>query len=397
MVEGAIMLPLQDITIVSLEQAVAAPFATRHLADLGARIIKVERPGSGDFGRHYDRTAKGLSSHFVWVNRSKESLTLNLKSEPGKEILERLLELADVFVHNLAPGAVSRLGFDHFRLVERYPALIVCHISGYGSSGPYRDKKAYDMLVQAEAGLMSVTGTEDSPAKAGIAVADIAAGMYAFSGILTALISRMQSGKGSVIEVSMLEALAEWMGFPAYYSLGGSRPPRAGARHAAIAPYGPFQCGDGRTVLLSVQNEREWQRFCEELLGRRDLIEDDRFSSNAKRVKNRQTLQAIIVDAFSSLTKDQVAERLDKAGIANAEIRSVMDLWAHPQLKARRRWREIESSVGSIPALSPPPAIDGLTPRLGPIPDLGQHTDLILAQLGYHRERIDQLRAEGVI
>ncbi len=391
------MLPLEDITVVSLEQAVAAPFATRHLADLGARIIKVERPGSGDFGRHYDQTAKGLSSHFVWVNRSKESLTLNLKSQAGKEILEKLLGKADVFVHNLAPGAVTRLGFDQARLVERYPTLIVCHISGYGSSGPYRDKKAYDMLVQAEAGLMSVTGTEENPAKAGIAVADIAAGMYAFSGVLTALISRIQSGKGSVIEVSMLEALAEWMGFPAYYSLGGSRPPRAGARHAAIAPYGPFQCGDGRTVLLSVQNDREWRRFCEALLDQRELIEDDRFSSNARRVENRKALQVIIANAFSSLTRDQVTERLEEAGIANAEMRSVADLWAHPQLEARRCWRELESSVGRLPALSPPPTIGGLTPRLGPIPDLGQHTDLILAQLGFDREQIDGLRLEGVI
>ena len=391
------MQPLAHITIVSLEQAIAAPFATRQLADLGARVIKIERPGTGDFARGYDTTVRGLSSHFVWVNRSKESLTLNLKSAAGRAILEKLLSQADVFIHNLAPGAVDRLGFESPRLREGYPGLIICQISGYGSSGPYRDKKAYDMLIQAEAGLLSITGTEETPSKAGIPVADIAAGTTAFSAIQTALIARGQTGVGMVIEISMLEALAEWMGFPAYFTLGGTAPGRHGAKHAAIAPYGPFVCGDGLVLLLAVQNEREWHLFCREVLERPNLTLEQRFSSNTERVANRPTLRQIINDAFAQLSRDEAVARLDAAKIANAQMRSVPSFLEHPQLRARNRWQEVDSPAGPIPALLPAATFEGIEPRLDPIPALGQHTESILAQLGYDVDQTKHLRESGVI
>jgi len=392
------MLPLEGITVVSLEQAVAAPFATRQLADLGARVIKVERPGTGDFARSYDAVVKGLSSHFVWLNRSKESLTLDLKKEGAREVLERLLERADVFVQNLAPGAVGRLGFGAEELRERHPRLVVCGVSGYGSSGPYRDKKAYDLLVQCEAGLVSVTGTPETPSKAGIAVADIAAGMHAYSAILAALFRRERTGEGAIIEVSLFEALAEWMGFPAYYTLYGEKePPRSGARHASIAPYGPFAGGDGETVFFGIQNEREWERFCDSVLGRPELARDERFEDNLRRVENREVLEREIENAFGSLTSEETVARLDGAGIANARLRSVRSFLDHPQLEARDRWREVGSPAGQIRALLPPAAISGAEPVMAPIPAVGEHTDRILRELDYDQRSLAGLRREGAL
>jgi itaconate CoA-transferase len=391
------MQPLAGITVVSLEVAIAAPFASRQLADLGARVIKIERPGGGDFARGYDQKARGLSSHFVWTNRSKESLTLNLKSEAGAQILEQLLAKADVFLHNLGPAVVDRLGFAAERLRADYPALIVCAVSGYGRDGPYRDKRAYDLLIQAESGLLSITGTAETPSKAGISVADIAAGMYAFSGILTALLTREQSGKGSTIEVSMLEALGEWMGYPAYYAMGGASPVRNGASHASIAPYGPFSAADGSVIMLGIQNEAEWRRFCEVVLERPSLAEEERFRGNDQRVANREAMEEIILDVFRELEGEEIVARLDRARIANAEMRTMEMFRDHPQLAARERWREVGSPVGTLPALLPPATITGVDPVFEPIPALGEHTEKILAELGYDREEIAQLRAEQVL
>jgi crotonobetainyl-CoA:carnitine CoA-transferase CaiB-like acyl-CoA transferase len=375
------MRPLAGITVVSLEVAVAAPLASRHLADWGARVIKVERPGGGDFARRYDQRAHGLSSHFVWVNRSKESITLDLKSAPGREIMEQLLGRADVFLHNLAPGAVDRLGFSAARLRQAYPRLIICGISGYGLGGPYQDKKAYDLLIQAEAGVLAVTGTEEAPAKVGIPVADIAAGLYAYSGILTALLARHQTGEGTVLEISMLEALAEWMGYPAYYTLGGDPPPRSGAGHAAIAPYGPFATGDGQLVLLSIQNEREWTRFCNQVLEQPTFTTDPRFHNNSRRVANRPELEAEITAVFARLSREEIIGRLEQAKIANAAINSVHEFLAHPQLAARQRWQEVDSPVGRLPALLPPVNMVGVEPVMAPVPQAGEHTQQILNEL----------------
>jgi itaconate CoA-transferase len=392
------MLPLSGITVVSLEQAVAAPFATRQLADLGARIIKVERPEVGDFARGYDRTVKGLASHFVWLNRSKESVTLDLKQDGAKEILNRLIESADVFVQNLAPGATGRLGFGAQTLRERHPSLIVCDVSGYGSSGPYRDKKAYDLLVQCEAGLVSITGTPDTPSKVGVSVADIACGMYAYSGILAALFRRERTGEGAAIEVSLFEALAEWMGFPAYFTMyGGKEPPRTGASHAAIAPYGPFECGDGEVIFLGIQNEREWERFCEAVLERPALADDERFTSNSERVENRDDLHQEIEAILEELSSQEAIERLDDAKIANARMRTVRDFLDHPQLEARGRWREVGSPVGPLRALLPPAIMDGEEPVMAPIPEVGEHTDNILAELGYSDDAVASLRQSAAI
>jgi itaconate CoA-transferase len=391
------MQPLSGIIVISLEVAVAAPFASRQLADLGARVIKIERPGIGDFARGYDDKAHGLSSHFVWTNRSKESLTLNLKHDSGKEVLSQLLNKADVFIHNLGPGAVDRLGFRSERLRIDFPELIICTISGYGSTGPYRDKKAYDLLIQAEAGLLSITGTAETPSKVGISVADIAAGMYAFSGILSALLARHQTGQGTTIEVSMLEALGEWMGFPMYYTLGGSSPSRSGSRHASIAPYGPFPSGDDGVVILGIQNEPEWRRFCEIALRRPSLAYDERFNDNMGRVNNRSELREIIETIFKELTLTEVVSRLEQADIANAKMNSLDDFLEHQQLAARQRWGEVESPVGFLPALMPPVIIAGVEPVIKPIPALGEHTDKILMELGYSSLDISELRSDNIV
>ena len=381
-------LPLEGITIVSLEQAVAAPFATRQLADLGARVIKVERSGVGDFARGYDETVRGMSSHFVWLNRSKESLALDLKEDENKEILRRLVARSDVVVQNLAPGAAGRLGFGAEDLRAEHPHLVYCSVSGYGEGGPYTQKKAYDLLVQCEVGLVSITGTPETPSKVGLPAADIAAGMYAYSGILSALFRRERTGEGATLEVSMLEALAEWMGFPAYFTgYGGEEPRRSGASHAAIAPYGPFACGDGEIVFLGIQNEREWKRFCEEVLGREGMAEDDRFDKNSRRVENRDELHAEIEEAFSSLSSEEAIERLEGAGVANARMRTVRQFLDHPQLEARNRWREFGSPVGPLRGLLPPATLAGAEPVMATIPEVGEHNDKLLAELGYKHSR----------
>ena len=392
------MLPLEGIMVVSLEQAVAAPFATRQLADLGARVIKVERPEVGDFARGYDETVKGLSSHFVWLNRSKESLTLNLKHSEAKDILSRLLANADVFIQNLAPGATERLGFGTDTLREQHPQLIVCNVSGYGSSGPYRDKKAYDLLLQCETGLVSITGTPETPSKVGISIADIACGMYAYTGILTALYTRQKTGEGVAFEVSLFEALGEWMGFPAYFTTyGGSPPPRTGASHAAIAPYGPFTTSDDKTVFLGIQNEREWARFCEIVLERPEVATDPQLNSNSKRVANVEKLREGIEAVFRSLTAEQIIERLDTAQIANARMNTVQEFVDHPQLAARDRWHEVDSPVGPLRALLPPVTMEGFDTIMRAIPAVGQHTDRILEELDFDSETIHVLRESSVI
>ena len=393
------MRPLNGITVVTLEHAIAAPFATRQLADLGARIIKVERPGVGDFARGYDERVRGLASHFVWTNRSKESLTLDVKHPEAQTILQRLIvEHADVVVQNLAPGAAARLGLSYEALSAIKPGIIVCDISGYGADGPYRDKKAYDLLIQSEAGFVSVTGTPDTPSKAGPSIADIAAGMYAYTNILAALMHRQQTGQGQHIDISMLEALGEWMNYPLYYAFDGATPPqRTGASHATIYPYGPFPAGDGKTVMLGLQNEREWKGFCAEVLLQPALADDERFASNSKRSANREALRALIVEAFGKLNAAQVVERLEQAQIANAQVNTMADVWAHPQLHARGRWTVIDSPAGKLPALLPPGSWQQGAPRMDGVPALGQHTDAILAELGYSPEQTAALRAAHAV
>jgi itaconate CoA-transferase len=392
------MRPLEGITVVTLEHAIAAPFCTRQLADLGARVIKVERPGSGDFARAYDERVRGMASHFVWSNRSKESLSLDVKHPQAQQVLARLLETADVLVQNLAPGAAARLGLSYEALRDKHPGLIVCDISGYGADGPYRDKKAYDLLIQSESGFLSITGSPDEPAKAGCSIADIAAGMYAYTSILSALIQRGRTGRGCRIDVSMLESMVEWMNYPLYYAFDGATPPpRAGAAHATIYPYGPFPAGDGKTVMLGLQNEREWGAFCKLVLERPDLATDPRFASNSKRVAERQAMRAIIAETFAALTAEQVIARLDEAQIANAHMNDMHDVWEHPQLKARRRWTEVGTPSGPVPALLPPGATDAFTARMDPVPALGEHTDAILAELGWDGHDIAALRREGAV
>ena len=391
-------LPLDGLLVVSVEQAIAAPFASRQLADLGARVIKIERPGVGDFARAYDHTVKGLASHFVWTNRSKESLTLDLKRPEALDVLQRLVSRADVFLHNLAPGAMGRLGLGSAVVRQQHPRLVICEISGYGGSGPYRDKKAYDLLVQSEAGLVSITGTPEAPSKVGISIADIAAGMYAFSSILAALVRRSTTGTGALLDISMFDALAEWMGYAAYYTgYGGTPLPRTGARHAAIAPYGPYTAGDGHVVYLGLQNEREWARFCADVLEQPSLAGDPRFSSNALRVEHHDELEVIIVRAFAGKTAQQVVDSLEAAQIANACMNTVSEFLDHPQLAARRKWQDVESPVGPLRALVPPFGFDDVRPRMGPIPALGEHTDRILTELGFDSDTIARWRGEGIV
>ncbi|KQW54405.1 CaiB/BaiF CoA transferase family protein [Variovorax sp. Root411] len=390
--------PLDGITVISLEHAIAAPFCTRQLADLGARVIKVERPEVGDFARAYDARVAGEASHFVWVNRSKESLTLDLKQPAALAVLQELLADADVLVQNLAPGAAARMGLGAEALQAKHPRLIVCDISGYGEDGPYRDKKAYDLLIQSEAGFLSVTGTPDDPCKSGNSIADIAAGMYAYTGILAALLQRGKTGKGSHIDVSMLESLAEWMGYPMYYAYeGAAPPPRSAASHATIYPYGPFPAGDGGTVMLGLQNEREWRTFCEKVLLQTGLAADARFDSNARRNDNREALRAIIVETFGTLSTAQVLERLDAAQIANARMNDMAGLWAHPQLQARERWRQVGSPAGDIPALLPAGRQSAFDYRMDPIPAVGEHSDAILRSLGRSEADIAALREAGAV
>ena len=392
--------PLDGITVVSLEHAIAAPFCTRQLADLGARVIKVERPGSGDFARGYDERVSGLASHFVWTNRSKESLTLDLKQDDAMQVLGSLLASADVLVQNLAPGAAARMGLSFEALHERFPQLIVCDISGYGEGGPYEQKKAYDLLIQSEGGFLSVTvgAGEEEMAKAGCSIADIAAGMYAYTGVLSALMLRGKTGVGSRVDVSMLESLVEWMGYPLYYAYDGATPPpRAGAAHSTIYPYGPFPAGDGGTVMLGLQNEREWQAFCAKVLEQPELASDERFAANFKRSENRSELRALIVEAFSRMSTAQVIERLELAQIANAQVNDMAGVWAHPQLEARQRWRQVDSPSGSLPALLPPGRNNAFEPRMDAIPALGQHTNTLLAELGYAAGDIERLRQQGAV
>jgi crotonobetainyl-CoA:carnitine CoA-transferase CaiB-like acyl-CoA transferase len=391
-------LPLDGVTVVSIEQAVSAPFATRHLADLGARVIKIERPDGGDFARHYDRTVGGLSSYFVWLNRSKESLALDLKKPASQDVLGRLLERADVFVLNLAPGAADRLGAATADLRTRHSRLITCAISGYGSSGPYAQKKAYDMLIQAETGLLSITGTPESPSRVGISVADIAAGMYAYSAIVTALLVRTSSGRGTAIDVSLFDALGEWMGAPSYYSAyGGSEPPRCGAAHATIAPYELFVSRDGVEVYLAIQNAREWSRFCDFVLNRTELTDDRRFHTNAARVHHRQALHDIIAEVFAGLDSSEVLDRLELADIACARENSIGQFLDHPQLVGRDRWSTIDSPVGPLRALLPPVLMEGFVPVMGAVPSLGQHSQAILEELGYDADTIEGWRKEQMI
>ena len=392
------MLPLEGITVIALEQAVAAPLATRHLADLGARVIKIERPGVGDFARAYDTTVRGLSSHFVWLNRSKQSLTLDVKAPEAPDVLVRLFSRADVFVQNLAPGAAERLSLGAGELRQKYPKLIICNLLGYGAFGPYRDKKAYDLLIQSEAGLLSITGTEEQPCKSGISIADIAGGMYAYSAILTALLMRQRTGQGTTIEVSLLEALGEWMGYPVYYTkYGGKAPLRTGAAHATIAPYGPFQSGDQKPVFLSIQNEREWERFCRVVLERGELIKDPRFDSGPRRVANRRDLHLAIEEVFSRLSAREIIARLDQGQIANARMNSVQEFLEHPQLASRNRWHEIDSPVGSLYALVLPADLADVEPVMGPIPSLGEHTNVILNEIGFNAATLAGWRQRGVI
>ncbi len=392
------MRPLEGVTVVALEHVIAGPFCTRQLADLGARIIKIERPGVGDPARAYDERVQGMSSHFVWTNRSKESITLDLKRDEARKVVHELLENADVLVQNLAPGAAARMGFSFDTLKDRYPRLIVCDISGYGADGPYRDKKAYDLLIQSESGLLSVTGTPETPSKAGCSIVDIASGMYAYTNILAALIQRGRTGKGSRIDISMLESMVEWMSFPLYYAYEGAEAPvRAGASHATIYPYGPFPAGDGKIVMLGLQNEREWAVFCDKVLEQPELKTDPRFSSGPRRSTARKALYEIIVAALSHLTAEEIVKRLDDAQIGNARMNDMREVWEHAQLRARQRWMDVDSPAGKIKAMLPPGVPDSFEPRMDPIPAIGQHTDAILGELGYDHAAIAGLRTSGVI
>ncbi|MGI5430240.1 CaiB/BaiF CoA transferase family protein [Streptomyces sp. CA-179760] len=390
--------PLSGVTVVSVEQAVAAPYATRQLADLGARVIKVERPGGGDFARRYDATVHGHSSYFVWLNRSKESLTLDLKDPRGREILHDLLDGADVFVQNLAPGAAGRLGLDAVTVTSHRPGLIPCTISGYGTTGPWADRKAYDLLVQCQTGLVSLTGTPEGTARTGISVADIAAGMYAYSGVLTALYTRATTGEAHPVEVSLFEALAEWMGQPAYYTRhGGVQPPRLGTQHATIAPYGTYPAADGQEVLFSIQNEREWTALCAEFLGRPELVDDPRFATASDRVAHREELNSVVAGRIARSGSDEILKDLERIGIACAGVNDVAAFLDHPVLAGRDRWTEVAVPGATVEALLPPADLRGLPARMDPVPAVGEHTEAILTELGRTGEEVAALRADGIV
>lgn len=392
------MRPLEGITVISLEQAVAAPICARQLAEQGARVIKIERPEVGDFARGYDQAVHGQSGYFLWLNRSKESLSLDVKKAEAKEILAKLMAKADVFVQNLAPGAAKRLGLGADELMAQHPRLIVCDISGYGDSGPYAQKKAYDLLIQSEAGILSVTGTPESPAKVGVSLTDIGTGMYAYSGILAALLQRGRTGKGSRVEVTMFEAMVEWMNHPLMYEhFGGKKMQRYGTDHAIIVPYGRFTAGDGKDVMFGIQNEREWASFCAKVLEQPQLATDPRYDNNTKRLAARDELIALITRAFSSMTAEQVVARLDAADIANARLNTPLEVWDHEQLKARKRWREVDTPAGRIAALLPPVTTAGYEVRMDAVPAVGEHTDLVLRDIGYSDAQIAALRAGGVV
>ena len=392
------MLPLEGITVVSLEQAVAAPFAARQLADLGARVIKIERPGVGDFARDYDQTVKGQSAYFVWLNRSKESLTLDVKKDEAKQILAKLIAKADVFIQNLAPGAAKRLGLGAEALMKNNPRLIVCDISGYGDSGPYAHKKAYDLLIQSEAGILSVTGTPEQPSKVGVSLSDIGTGLHAYSAILGALYQRERTGKGTRVEITMFEAMVEWMSHPLMYThFGGKAPRRSGPDHATIVPYGRFTAGDGKDLMFGIQNEREWASFCEQVLGKPEYASDPRYDNNTKRNAARSELIVLITGIFATMTAEQAVAKLDAAGIANARMNTPDEVWDHAQLKARKRWREIDTPAGRIDALLPPVTSADFEARMGGVPAVGEHTDQVLRDIGYSDAEIAALRASGVV
>jgi crotonobetainyl-CoA:carnitine CoA-transferase CaiB-like acyl-CoA transferase len=389
--------PLQGVTVVSIEQAVAGPFATRQLADLGARVIKIERPDGGDFARAYDTTVKGMASHFVWLNRSKESLTLDLKRPEAARVLERLLQGADVFLQNLAPGAAERLGLGAEALRQRYPRLIVCNLSGYGTSGPYAGKKAYDLIIQSEVGMLSVTGTEATPCKVGVSIADISAGMYAYSGILTALLARKDTGEGTVLDVALIDTLGEWMGYAAYYTeYGGTQPPRTGASHATIAPYGPYRTCDG-SIVVAVHSKGEWAQFCSRVLEQPALADDPRFETNVSRVRHREALTTAIEDVLTGLPSAEVLRRLEAANIANAKVNTMREYLEHPQLAARDCWREVKSPSGPIRALVPPVRMQDVAPAMGAVPALGEHSKAILEELAFDQPTIARWVATGVV
>jgi itaconate CoA-transferase len=390
-------LPLAGVTVLALEQAVAVPFGTRQLADLGARVIKIERPVVGDFARAYDTTVNGLASHFVWLNRSKESLTLDLKRPEARLVLSRLLDRSDVFVQNLAPGATDRLGLGTGELRAKYPRMIVCNLSGYGSTGPYASRKAYDLLVQSEAGLVSITGTPETPSKVGLSIADIAGGMYTYSGILTALLHRERTGEGTALEVSLFESLGEWMGYAMYYTMGGTAPARTGASHATIAPYGPYRLRDGQEVIFGVQSNREWDTFCTKVLERPELATDARFQNNHQRVRHLTEMNREIEAVFTALPPGDVLERLETAQIANARLNTVQQFIEHPQLRGRDAWRTVASAGGDIPALVPPVRMEGVEPRMDGVPSVGQHRDTILAELGFDPATIERWKQDGVV
>lgn len=382
--------PLDGVTVVSLEQAIAAPYCTRMLADLGARVIKIERPGTGDFARAYDTRAKGLASHFVWCNRSKESVTLDLKHPEAVDAVKELLRTADVFVQNLAPGATDRLGLGGDILRELNPRLITCNISGYGAGGAWSDRKAYDLLIQAESGFLSITGPKDEPAKAGLSIADISAGVSAANAVLAALVLRARTNEGTTLDISMLEAMTEWMGYPLYYAYEDAPPPpRAGAGHATIYPYGPYKTSDG-TVLFGLQNDREWKLFAELVLQRPDMAADERFNGNHGRNAHRDIIEPVILSTFASITSDEATARLEKANIGTARVNEMRDVWEHPQLRDRDRWTTVESPAGPLRALRPISG-DAWEPRMDPVPELGADTQRVLGSLGLSPEVIERI------